>query len=483
MLRHTTRKILNGISIFTLLAFLMAGVTSCEETTTTIGSVIASGEVEITVDSINFDLMAKPVAVETYDSKTGNLMVGKIQVEQYGRLNCSFVSRLMCTPTLGVPDSILRVLPERIDSCKLLLSASREGITGDSLAPQRLAVYLLDKQLPSSINNSFNPEGYYNPSTPLASKSYTVSGIAESDSAFYNNPYVDLTVDLPLEFGVQIVEKYLSQPDIFQWPQTMAENYIPGIYVESTFGNGCIANIDVAYIGIYYHTLKETTEEIDDETVTRIEHVGNVIYPFSITPEVLSSNNISYTPAENIVSQNEMGDGRVVITTPGGYMAQFSFPAQELIDRYLSEYAHLSTVNELFLYIPAEEFDKASGIGVAPNLLLIKTSEYQDFFAKNKIPDNLTSFTGVYDAENSRYYFSSMRSYFLELLAKDTITPEDIDFTLVPVEIETESVSSYYSDITTYVTKCVPYTSRPTMTLLKSDEARVAFSFSTQMID
>lgn len=467
--------------IFLILAFF-AGLTACEDDTSTIGSSIAGGEVNITMDTFYFNLEAKAIRIENFDSKTGNLMIGNLQSDIYGKLNCSFVTRLMCASSLGVEDSLF--MPSRVDSCKLILGAERSAITGDSLAPQKLAVYKLIKQLPSDINNTFDPQGYYEPSSLLAERSYTVSEVSSKDSTFYNSSYVDISVDLPVEFGREVFEKYASDPEIFQWPQTMAQNFLPGLYVKPTFGNGCVANIHSVYVAIFYHSLQESSKvEENGDTIMTVTHLNHMAVPFTVSPEVLSSNNISYLPAQNIIDNNNLNNGQVVITTPGGYIARYEFPAYPLIERYKEQNTHLSTVNDLILFIPAEEFEEESGIGVAQNLLMIKSTEYENFFKQNKTPDNLTSFTGVYDPARKQYYFTTMRSYFLDLLSKETISPEDLEFTLVPIEIETETVSSYYGEGTTYVTKCVPYTSKPTMTLLKTDEAMITFSFSTQMID
>lgn len=473
-----------------LLSFFVSilALTSCEEETTTVGSVLATGEVDITVDTIEYSLNAKALKIESFDSKTGNLMIGSIQSDSYGDLACSFVTRLMCATSLEIPDSIWN-LPdylERVDSCRLILGASRKNISGDSLAPQVMTIYklLTDNPLPSNISNTFNPEGYYDPN-PFASRSYTVSGVAETDSAFYNNTFVDITVDLPLEFGKEIFQEYKENPSTFQWPSNMANNFLQGFYVKPTFGNGCIANIDAVFVAVYYYTLEEETSEDDDgNTVTTVKHVTNRAVPFTVSPEVLSSNNISYMPSDIIINKNNdnSNDGEVVITTPGGYIAEFTFPAENLLERYNEKNTHLSTINDLILYIPAITFDDNDNIGLAPNLLMIKKSEYQNFFEKNKVPDGLSSFTGVYDSVNKRYYFSSLRNYFIELLGKGQPDEEDVTFVLVPVEIETETSNNYYSDAT-YVTKCVPYSSRPSMTLLQTDKSIVTFSFSTQFIE
>lgn len=473
---------LTGISF--LIAFFTF-FTSCEDETTSIGSVIAPGEVVITVDSLTYALNGKAVKIDNFDSKSGNLMIGNLQVENYGNLSCSFVTRLMPAASLGVADSIMN-LPdflERVDSCKLIMGAQRAGIIGDSLAPQKLSVYKLTEQLPADINNTFNPEGYYNPADPFATKSYTVSQISQKDSSFYKTKYVELNIDLPVEFGREIFKNYKENPGIFEWPQTMAKEFLPGLYFKPTFGNGCVANITTIYVGVFYHTFVEETKVEDEETITTVKKASNLSIPFTVGPEVLSSNNITYLPSQNIIEQNEgANQGEVVVTTPGGYIAEFDFPAQDLIDRYRSQHMHLSTVNDLSLYLPAESFDPASGMGIAENILLIKASEYENFFSDNKVPDNLISFVGAYNKNDGLYYFTTMRKYFLELLDKEEITEEDVKFYLVPVEVTTENSNNYYQE-TTYVTKCVPFTSKPTMTLLKTNEAKIAFSFSTQLID
>lgn len=479
--------------IFSIILVIAAfwSLFACQDDNSTIGSVITSGEVDIALDTFNFkyrdisDLNVKSIRLEDFDSKTGNLMIGSIYTPTYGSLDCSFVTRLMCAPNLQIPDSLF--LPERIDSCKLIMGADRSDITGDSLAPQKLSVFRLNKQLPDDINNTFNPAGYYDPQNGfLGSLSYTVSNVSATDSMFYNGNYISINVDLPISFGKEIFEKYKNDSTIFSWPQTMAEKFLPGLYIKPTFGKGCVANIKEIYVAIYYHNLKDETQVTDGDTIMVQKHVTNLSLPFTSSPEVVSSNNINYKPAENIIEQNNNSytNGECLLTTPGGYIASFDFPVDSLLYNYREKNKHLSTVNELVFYLPAEAPDKENGIGAAENLLLIKASEYDNFFKEGKIPDNISSFTGVYDPTLSRYAFTSMREYFMGLLTKDTITKEDVEFMLIPVEITTETETNSYSGTSvTYVTKCLPYTQKPTLTLVKINEAIAMFSYSTQMIE
>lgn len=133
--------------------------------------------------------------------------------------------------------------------------------------------------------------------------------------------------------------------------------------------------------------------------------------------------------------------------------------------------------------IPAESMTNDYGIGVVPTLLMIKTSEVDEFFRENKLADNKTSFTAAYDSTNKRYQFNALREYLLSLLAKDVITDDDLDFSLIPVYLQTEqNYNSYYGTSSSTVTGVVPYTIRPTMTMLDMDKAQVVFSFSSQIV-
>lgn len=138
------------------------------------------------------------------------------------------------------------------------------------------------------------------------------------------------------------------------------------------------------------------------------------------------------------------------------------------------------------MYIPATQIENAYGLTVAPYLLMVKKSEREAFFNENKIPDGINSFYASYDSEKGNYQFSSMRTYFLNVLESEQNGEldydEDSEFTLVPVNITTETVTNY-NTTTIYVTKCQPYLTRPTMTDLKMDKAVICFTYSSQRID
>lgn len=460
---------------------VMSSFSSCDEDTSGIGSSLTEGQISISIDTLTYDLSARAIEYDNFDSRTGNLLLGNLNVPEYGSLNCSFVTRLMCATSLQLPDSLMD--PEKVDSCKLAMFMVRGDITGDSLTPQRVNVYNLTRQLPSDITNTFNPDGYYDSSKPFGTSSFTASLAGTQDSIFTSSSYgtVPIYVNLPKDFGKEIFRLYRDNPEVFSWPQTFA-GIFPGLFIETSFGKGCVSNIQDIRMYVYFNYDKQERVIENGESVLKTVNTVGGVTPFMSSPEVLSSNNISFEVSDYI--KNMVADGDMVITTPGGYRASFTFPTRDIIRRYETAEHNLSLISDLILSIPAETIENDFGIGATPTLMLIKTNEIEKFFNENKIPDNITSFTADFDSVNKRYRFSSMRQYIIDMLAKGDITDEDCDFSLIPVNLTTESVLNYYgTSSTSYVTKCTPYTIKPTMTRLHTDEAVVVFTFSSQLLD
>lgn len=473
---------MNKTKFLRILLFLLPAViwlSACQDELNTIGSSLDRGEVTIIVDSMPTKIASTSVYEPIFDARTATKLLGRISVPEYGDLKCSFVTRLMSAVNLTIPDSITI---NKIDSMTLVLSVPRATISGDSLAPQQLKVFRLTKALPADINNEFDPEGYYDPSAPLGVKSYTISGLTVTDSTYKSTSDVKVRVNMPLDLAREFVTAYRTTPEIFRWPDTFA-NYFQGLYIEQNFGNGCVAAISNLELLTYWNRIdKEYVIDKDTPANSGYKDVikRDSICLFSYQPEVLSSNNVTYTVSEKI--NNLVDEGKVVITTPGGYYADFTFPAQDIIDKYKNQQANMSVISKLALEIPANTIKNNYGISYVPTLLMVKKSERENFFKENKVPDYKTSFYARYNSSTGRYSFTALRDYLLSLLEKDEITDDDVEFSLVPVLVNTEEVTGYNSS-TSFVIRCAPYVLRPTMTVLNMDEAIICFTFSKQVID
>lgn len=470
---------LTGLALTCCMAL---GFIACQDDTSTIGGSLASGEVTITVDSIETDLRGKAEWIDDFDSRTTTKLLGNLTIPEYGNLNCSFVTQMMSATKMNIPDSI----PESdVDSIRLVMSIPRGALTGDSLAPQQLRVFRINKALPKDIDSKFDPAGYYDPSAVFATKSYTVSNISKNDTIFAKSAYVNIPMKLPNEFGLELFRKYRDNDPIFEWPATFNQ-WFPGLYVEQNFGNGCVANISSVRAYLYWHRKEKISVTVDSakveyRDVTRRDSVCLL----ASAPEVLSSNNIHYNPSARL--RQLAAEGKSLVTSPGGYVTTFRFPVRQLLDRFLEADTELSVMSSLILKIPAVSVKNDYGMTPPNNLLMTTMDERESFFRENKIPDNVTSFYCTYDSDNKMYTFSSMREYLLKKLDEYRKDPtnfaEDEVFCLQPVAVSTETVQQYYGQSVTYVTRVAPYLTSPTMVELDMEHAQILFTFSSQVLE
>lgn len=475
------RRLTNKFITASLAAAGLLALPSCNDDLSPIGDSIVKGEVSIMVDSLTVSLPAQTVEKKDFDARTITKLLGRINVPEYGSLTCSFVSQILCAARMPVPDSIT---VNEVDSMHLLLSVPVGELTGDSLAPQQLQVYRLDRELPDTILSVFDPAGYYSEAGLMGSATYTLSNIAKGDSAMKKNPYVKIPVRMPVEFARQIFSMYRANDPVLQWPATF-NRFFPGIYVRQSFGNGCIASVRKAEFITYWRKHVKEQELQPDSTYKDVYRaVADSMVLMASQPEVLSSNVIDYNLSPYL--HGLALSGQSIVTTPGGYRTEIEFPARTLLDRYHTNESVLQVVSSLKFRIPASEIHNSHGIGTAPWLLMVKRSEVDSFFLENKLPDGVSSFYAALDATSGSYDFNNMRTYLVNLLEKEKkgeeITSDDTDFVLVPVNIVSETVADY-SGPTTYVTRCAPYLEKPTMTRLHTDRAVIVFTYSSQQID
>jgi hypothetical protein len=465
--------------ILALAASFALGAASCSDELGDIGSDLTRGEVSITVDS-SYTVKGRSVDFTQFDSKNATLMLGHLDAPKYGSLDCSFVSRLMPAIDIDIPDTIAE---SDITGMRLKFMIANGNIVGDSLAPQQVSIYKLNKQLPNDIDNNFDPTGYYDP-TPIAQRTYTASALGMNDTVTALS-YRLINIDLPVDMARKLYSTYRTNPSLFAWPDKFAEVF-PGIFAKNTFGKGLVVNIgNTEFVTYYKYKTKKVV--VVDNVATYVDTTAiDSATVFTISPEVLSSNNISLKPDASLTARVAQGDA--VFASPGGYNVEVKFPAQEVIDTYKSATYNLAVVNSLSLSIPVSTISNDYDIAPAKYMLMIKSSKLQEFFNTNSTPQGYVgeetdtdAFWTTYDSDTSSYTFSSLRPYILDLMEKDTITEDDCTFTILPVTISTETYGSSYS-YKTFVSTCLPYIASPTMGVLNLDKAKVKFTFATQNI-
>ncbi len=452
--------------IFSILLLGAVAFSSCEDSTSTIGSSLVTDDTQIVIDS-TFVVSGQSTLNPVVQSRTLTQLLGRLDAKEFGSISSDIVCQFLPAITMETEG----VTVEDVDSAKLIMFMQPGDFTGDSLVPMGLQVYRLTEQLPSPIYSNFDPQGYYDP-TPIGSTIYT--GHAMHNDSINNLSFRSVTVDLPRSLGQDLFEDFERNPDAFASPTEFAKLF-PGLYISNSFGSGRIMNISETRINLYYRKHdKVTVDDVEKDTI-----YNKVKSYFAVTPEVVTNNNILFNISSELTEMTRNGDRLIV--APTGMEVTLTMPTRQLIDSYRNGAGSLSVLNSLSMSIPAETITNDYGIEPPENILMVLASEKDKFFAENKINDNKTSFVATYNATTNSYNFSDMRAYLSSMLEKDEITADDYTFVLTAVNIDSESTSnSYYQTSVTYVTTISPYVTKPAMVKLDLDNAKIKLTYTRQ---
>ena len=360
-----------------------------------------------------------------------------------------------------------------VDSLILTLRYGYQPFIGDSVAPMGVRVYALNKQLPTKIASNFNPEGYYNPMQPLASTVFNATSMGSDSIALLG--YRDIRFTLPRELGRKLFQSFIDNPDNYANGQIFAEEVFPGLYFENSFGSGRLTLVTSTFMSMHMRHIGYDEEEEKLDTLDAVHQY------YMVTPEVINNNNLSVKLSDNVSSL--VAEGKNMLVAPSGYEVQFEFPTREIIARFRGHNAGASVVNGLTFSIPADSLVNEDGIQAPPYALMVLKKDRDSFFADNKLPDNITSFYASYNSTSQSYDFSSMRSYILEMLDKETVEDEDCQFCLIPVQVNFEEISSgssYYPSTQQVISEVLPYLVSPVAAIVRLDDTKIKFTYSLQ---
>jgi len=453
--------------LYTILtAVAVALAVACNESSS-IGNSLSEENITIVVDS-NFTVTGVTVPNPVVQSRTLSQLIGSLDAKGYGSFRSDFVGQFMPSLSLDTVD----VQVENIDSVKLFMQMERGNFVGDSLVPMGIDVYRLTRDLPYPICSDFNPDDYYDHSTKFTSGVYIASTRNEPDS-IKELSVVYVAMPLPLSFAHEIFDAYHKNPSSFANPDVFTRDVFKGIYVRSSYGAGRVSDFTTTSIRLYYHKQVYNTDSARYETKN---YYGDYL---AVTPEVVVNNNIRYDIAPELKAMADNGDN--VLAAPAGYEVELKFPAKAIVDSYNKYQSRLRVVNTLSMKIPVEIIENDYDIAPPPYVLMVLKSKKNEFFEKNSLSDNVTSFYAAYDETDKSYTFSSMRSYLLDLLSKDEITEDDYTFVITPVQVNKEaaaSSNSYYGSTNYVVSSIVPYVSKPAMGKILLDKAKITLTFS-----
>ena len=441
---------------------------SCEETST-IGANLMADNVEIKIDS-TFTVTGHSEDIGPMRPKTSMQLIGNVKIPGFGSLSSSTVMQFLPATVLDTANFSY----ENVDSMGVKFRYLRGDFLGDSIVPMQLTLYKLNRQLPAGITSDFDPSGYYDPQ-PVGNLVYNNSTLGNDSLGAIS--YREIEVRLPQNWGPDIFRTFEQHPAYFESGKSFAQNVLPGIYAQTTFGQGRLTRISETIMTMYLTRYKEST---DDDGKTTIDTVHVEHQYFMVTPEVENSNTLKLELDPALVAMKDAGEALLV--SPGGYQTEFRFPAPEVLAAYKATGSKQTVINSLSLAIPADSIKNDYGIGPCTYVLMVLKKDRDAFFAGNKLPDNVTSFYTGYNSATNQYLFSGLRSYIMDLASRESISEEDYTFDLIPVQVtfEQSGTDTYYSSSQMVETSVLPYIESPTMARLKLDQAQIKFTYTLQ---
>lgn len=434
---------------------LAATLYSCDDTTTGIGDFVADTD-EITASAQTFEATTKTLKYTDLNpngvfSRTSNAYLGKFTDRDFGTYTTDFITQINCTEDFEFPETMQ-------DIVSTTLELSYSSFFGDSLAPMRVRVDMLNREIDDDGEDlglyytSYNPEDFYNKNEEaLAEQDYAVRDNSwtkeEIDSIKKANGYYPpLVIDLDKArkakgeetFSAFLKRKYNEDKKNFKDSYSFIHNVLPGFYVHNTSGEGSILYIGAIWLRMKVSYLIESSSgKVDSLVYTSI--------PFAATNEVYMSTRLSNSGdnLEKLAAETH----NTYLKTPAGLCTEVKLPLKEMYEALGND--TLNSVSMSFTKYKNISENSANNpykMGTPKNLLLIRKSEVNDFFEQKQNYDSKTSFLGTYSSTTNSYSFSQVNRLISQIFSDMRTKEEPAEgwdeyntLVLIPVKTETDS--------------------------------------------
>lgn len=421
------------ITLFSVI-FGLLYLVSCNDEIDSIGEGIQPDKDKITVFDMSINIKGETVKLDSIYAKSISGLLGKFNNPVYGSLKGGYASQYY--PSEGfVLDSMIS---NEIDSVQLKILYF--DYVGDSLAPLEVSVFPLNKELTKDYYTNTNPSQFADMNNIWGRKTYTARDLNISDSLnlanIKNNSYKVLSVSLPKEEGQRILEEYKKEGHGAFGSATEFKKFFPGTYIESTFGNGCLLDVEKTSIYIYYQRKRKMeSAATGNDTIV----VGTDFAMLDVTKEVIQMNEYINTEDSKLLNPDP---DKMYIKTPAGLFSKITIPLAEIVDS-LGNRKFSNVQLELQAY-PKEDTEyawdfpgtgKKIGISMAQSkLLLVEKDSLVSFFEQEKVADDASSYYST--LSSSSYVFKNISTVVQNAIDKTKDgNYKDLELLLIPVSV------------------------------------------------
>ena len=421
---------------------LSALIYSCDDSTTGIGdSTIAAGD-SIPAGVATYNVTTRSILADSVYARTSTAYLGKYTDPLFGEFTADFITQFNCTDDFQFPETI-----QEITGLQLRMYYTNHF--GDPQNAMRMQIDTLCEVIPekelSTFYISVNPAQYYDTtSKPLARKAFAARGASTRDTTItssdsYGNisaySYYWQDVKLPITLGQLMYDKYKENKEYYKNSETFIKNVLKGFYVHCTHGDGTILYIEDMQLRLgFKYLIKSSSGKVDS--------LVNGATIFAATKEVIQANHFKNSDRlKELANETKF----TYLKTPAGLFTEVTLPVEEIAEIHQRDTLNAATIT--FTKYNEKE-DSKYPMGIPTHLLMVRKCDMYDFFEKNEIHDNQTSFLAEYvssGATANTYSFTNIAPLISYCMAEKAQGKQDEDWNkvvLIPVKTETDSNSN-----------------------------------------
>ncbi|MDL2224493.1 DUF4270 family protein [Bacteroidales bacterium OttesenSCG-928-M06] len=261
-------------------------LSGCEDTIDSLGAGIQPDGNKIEIYDLSLNLTGETIKLDSIYAKSINGLLGNVNHPAYGSVQGGYACQFYPSAEF-VLDSMLK---SEIDSIQLKIMYF--NYLGDSLAPMEVSVFPLNKALEENYYTNVDLTQYADMQSILGKRAYTARNLNITDSIneadYEDQKYKVLSVTLPKELGQSFFDEYKKEGDGVFVSQEAFTKYFPGVYINPTFGSGCLLDVEKTAIYIYYERkwqyYNSTSEKdtIVEGTAIATLNVTKIVIPNSV---------------------------------------------------------------------------------------------------------------------------------------------------------------------------------------------------------
>lgn len=406
---------------------------TCDDSTEGLGESMMPDKDNISIDQKVYTATSRSLlAGDSILAKTSTAYLGRYTDSLYGTFEADFLAQFHCVEDFQFPEG--GVAGDTAVSAEVRLYVS--SFFGDSISPSHLSVYPLNKVLEEEKNyyTDLVPEEYYDATeAPLASRPYTAEDKTIPDSITEGNNYVPyIRVQLPRQFGTDLIRKYYENPQNFANAEAFINNVCKGMYFKCDQGDGSILYVQQAQLNVSFKYFVQSSSGRVDSLIT-------VVAQFAGTQEVIQANRFK-TDKEKLKELVENDGSCTYLKTPAGIFTEVTLPLDEIATNHINAGDTLNSVKfTLTRYneTVAGTEPAAFKMGVPQTILMVRKKDMYTFFEKNQVVDNKTSYLATFNSSYNTYTFNNMSQLITECIAEknsgQTIDEDWNKVVLIPV--------------------------------------------------